>query len=190
MIADWTVTRNASVTSLPMSIAGRLTCVTSIFCRNPEFRSSTIDVPDWRALLKAFCIRIPAVANSRYVTPEGKSPGAWTNFENSCVKSTRKIMGWKREKNMRMGLRTSFFNALTKRYCVSKRRVVLFYLLLLPNPPVTTSFTSSSVLILLPVCFRNTSSRLGVEMLIDMSSMSVLSKALTSSGTKSPPFFT
>ena len=130
------------------------------------------------------------MANSRYETPVGKRPGTWANLENSCVKSTRKSMGWKREKNIKMGLRMNFFSALTNRFRVSKSRVVLFYLLLLPNLPVVTCLTSSSLLILLPVCFRKTSSRLGVEMLIDMSSRSVLSKARTSSGTKSPPFFT
>jgi hypothetical protein len=41
------------------------------------------------------------------------------------VKSTRKIMGWKREKNIKMGLRRSFFSALTNRFRVSKRSVVL-----------------------------------------------------------------
>jgi hypothetical protein len=46
-------------------MAERLTCVTSIFCRNPELRSSTIEVPDCSALLNAFCINIPADAYSR-----------------------------------------------------------------------------------------------------------------------------
>ena len=65
MITDWMTTRTASLTSLPRSIADRLTGVTNIFCRNPDSRSETIDVPDCKALLKAFCSRIPGVAKAR-----------------------------------------------------------------------------------------------------------------------------
>ena len=90
--------------------------------RNPEFRSSTIDVPDCSALLKAFCIRIPGVANSRYVIPEGKRPGTWANLENSWVKRTRKIMGWKREKKMRIGLRSELLQRPDEEILRCRRR--------------------------------------------------------------------
>jgi len=65
IIADWITTLKASLLNLPSRIAGRLTGVTSIFCKNPESMSATIEFPDCSALPKAFCIRIPAVANSR-----------------------------------------------------------------------------------------------------------------------------
>ena len=65
IMADWTTTLKASLVNRPNRIAGRFTGVTSIFCRKPESMSSTIDVPDCRALPKAFCKRMPAVANSR-----------------------------------------------------------------------------------------------------------------------------
>ena len=42
---------------------------------------------------------------------------------NSCVKSVRKITGWKREKKRSIGFLISFFSALTKRYSASKKRV-------------------------------------------------------------------
>ena len=35
IMSDWTVTLNASLDNLPSKIAGRLTCVTSIFDKNP-----------------------------------------------------------------------------------------------------------------------------------------------------------
>ena len=59
---DCTVTLNASLESLPRRIEDRFTGVTSIFCKKPELMSSTTEVPDCKALLKAFWSSIPGVA--------------------------------------------------------------------------------------------------------------------------------
>ena len=118
---------------------------------------------------------------------------AWDQVERawkSCVKRTRKIMGWKREKNIEYGVADELLQRSHEEISACRREASSLLPPPAPEPSSVTCLTSSSLLILFPVCFRKTSSRLGVEMLIDMSSMSVLSKALTSSGTKSPPFFT
>jgi hypothetical protein len=65
IMAVWITTLKASLVSLPNRIAGRLTGVTSIFCKKPVSMSATMLFPDCKALPKAFCSRIPAVANSR-----------------------------------------------------------------------------------------------------------------------------
>jgi hypothetical protein len=65
IIAVCMTTLNASLVNRPRRMAGRLIGVTSIFCKKPESMSATIEFPDCKALPKAFCIRIPAVANSK-----------------------------------------------------------------------------------------------------------------------------
>ena len=65
IMLDWIRTLKASLVSLPKRIAYLLTGVTSIFCRNPPSMSDTMEFPDWRALPKAFCNRIPGVAKRR-----------------------------------------------------------------------------------------------------------------------------
>jgi len=65
IIAVWITTLKASLLNLPSRIAGRLNGVTSIFCKNPESMSATIEFPDCSALPNAFYITIPAAANSR-----------------------------------------------------------------------------------------------------------------------------
>ena len=62
MMADWMTILNMSVEILPRRIAVLLTGVASISTRNPDRKSSTIDVPDWNALENPFCRTIPATA--------------------------------------------------------------------------------------------------------------------------------
>ena len=59
----WMIILVASLINLPINIAILLTGVTSIFDRYPELRSSTIEVPDCKAAMNAFCRMMPAKAN-------------------------------------------------------------------------------------------------------------------------------
>ena len=65
IMLDCIRTLKASLVSLPRRIAYLLTGVTSIFCRNPLSMSDTMELPDCRALPKAFCSNIPGVAKRR-----------------------------------------------------------------------------------------------------------------------------
>src|SRR5579863_6879329 len=99
------------------------------------------------------------------------------------------MMGWKRAKNRSIGVLTSFLIDLTNRTQVSKASDIS-YLLDLPNLPIMRdgALTSSSVRILWPVCFRKTSSRLGLDRLIDESFRPLASKARTMAGTSELAF--
>ena len=62
IMVDWTITLKASLRIRPNRIADLLTGVASILLRNPERKSSTMAVPDWKELENPFCRTIPATA--------------------------------------------------------------------------------------------------------------------------------
>src|SRR4029077_9573608 len=69
-----------------------------------------------------------------------------------------------------------------------KRNSLVYLLLLLPNIPDARDLSISSGRILLPVCLRNTSSRVGLDTPIEDNLISALSNARTMPGTQHPPF--
>lgn len=175
VMADWATATVMSVNSLPYKIAGLLTCVSSIFERNPELRSFAIETPPCGAVIIPLNRTIPGTRYARY--PPEVAGRKSLNFVKSCEKRTRKRTGSIRLVPSSVGFLTNFFRNLSRSDCVSKRTVIPAHI----TKGSVSFLESSSDLIRRPVSRRNTSSKVGVETLRKDGLMPFRSRVVTSS---------